>query len=56
MKSYIRPNIEIVVVPAVLCSGSSLDIHVSGESEEDGYADGNGRRGHWGNLWNNGEE
>lgn len=51
MKYYIQPAVKTHLVSSVLCAGSRLDLEVNPKPDDDGHADGNNRRGFWGNLW-----
>lgn len=51
MKDYNQPAVKTLLVSSVLCAGSPLDLENDPNPERDGYADGNGHRGQWGNLW-----
>lgn len=51
-RTYISPSIKTILISStVLCDGSRLDLTISSSAEGDGVADANGRRSHWGNLW-----
>lgn len=56
MKQYNKPSIKIneVVIESYMQTGSNLGF--SDEATDAGKADANGRRGLWGDLWDNGEE
>lgn len=56
MKQYNKPSIKIseVVIESYMQTGSNLGF--SDEATDAGNADANGRRGLWGDLWDNGEE
>ncbi len=56
-KTYIAPSMEIVEVESIMMIASStpkIDVIVGGEGGSEILS--TGRRGTWGNLWDEGEE
>ena len=49
---YIKPEMELTLIDAELPMALSM---VDGEADPDGEVYGRGRRGSWGNLWDEGK-
>ena len=53
-KKYIVPQMEVIEMEvSLVLAASAGDIPVEGDGNGGGDALSNGRRGEWGNLWNN---
>ena len=52
-KAYIAPQIEVLEIESVEMMATSFELKEEGGNEE---SLSNGRRGSWGNLWDDGEK